>query len=77
MKIVTLNFWHNGDRSVGIDGDRATVNLNVDGFDSLDEQEYVDQAKDVLREAFGKLWDCKVCVATDDEISRAVPPAID
>ena len=77
MKIVPLHFWHNGDRSVGLDGDRATVNLNVNGFDALDELEYIDHAKEILREAFSKLWDCRAHVATEAEISASNPTPAD
>ena len=61
---MTLNFWTDGDRSVGLDGHQATVTL-PDGC----EASYYLEARSVLRVAFAALFDDgKVHCATDEEL---------
>jgi hypothetical protein len=61
---MNINFWTDGDRSVGLDGHSATVYL-ADGYD----KEFIQAAKELLLPAFKELFDDGVChCATDDEV---------
>lgn len=65
MKMVTYVVWHDGDRSVGIPGDSANVQM----LDPTDAEE--DKARrELFKECFEKLWDFRVHVMTLDEINE-------
>ncbi len=65
---ITLIASHAGDSSVGIDGETAEIKLNAGGFGHDDRAEYIEHAKEVMAEAFAKLWDFPVRVQTAAEI---------
>jgi hypothetical protein len=70
MKTLELHFWNNGHRFVGIDGDHATVSLNVDAFSPSEEQEHIERATELFRDAFGQLWGAAVIVYIADETGK-------
>ena len=53
--------WCTGDRSVGIPGQEATVEMEV-------EKENVADVKEMLKSAFGDIFDEKCHVMTDEEM---------
>ncbi len=57
-KKTTIDIWHDGDRSVGISGDRAEIlmYMPVKGED----EDYIAAVKECLGQAFTNLWDFKV-----------------
>jgi hypothetical protein len=59
-RTVKLVAWHDGDRTVGIYGDSATIELEV--YD----EDFLRAAKEVLTEAFTTLWDFRAHVETED-----------
>lgn len=68
---MKFHVWHNGDRSVGINGERATVEIDVEQYTSdEDRNEYIREIKVTLIEAFTGLWDFKAYVMTEDEIQE-------
>lgn len=69
-KRVLLHVWHDGDGSVGLPGDRATVELDLQGYDASDQREYVENLRSALKDAFGSVWDTAPKVMTDDEVHQ-------
>ncbi len=63
---MTLIAWHDGDRSVGINGDEARVAFAGDDYDA----EFTDAAKATLARAFTALWDFKARVMTEVEFNE-------
>ncbi len=62
--------WDNGDESVGIHGNSAKLDTDVDFLDGEDRQEYIESIKEALGAAFASIWDNgHVHVAADDELS--------
>jgi hypothetical protein len=53
VRDVRIHLWHDGDRSVGIDGEDAVVEMSVSS------PEMLQASVDVLTEAFTTLWDFK------------------
>ncbi len=66
---MTFEVWHNGDDSVGIPGDRASVEVDVGGFEGVERAEYESALRESLASTFGALWDTKVKVATGAELA--------
>lgn len=46
-----------GDPSVGINGEEATLEINVDVFDGEDREEYISRICLKMKEAFKEIWD--------------------
>lgn len=68
-KLTRITFWTNGDRSVGINGDQITIELDFSGFDDADKAEQIAFAKEELGKAFGQIWDTgKVHAMTEEEL---------
>ena len=64
MDTRTYIVWHDGDRSVGIGGDQAKVEMST----PLDAEE--DAAnREALKECFTQLWDFRAHVATEAELA--------
>jgi hypothetical protein len=53
VRDVRIQMWHDGDRSVGIDGEDAVVDMSVSS------PEMLQASVDVLIEAFTGIWDFK------------------
>jgi hypothetical protein len=66
---LTFEVWHDGDSSVGLLGDRASVDVDVGGFDGVDRAEYEAALREALARTFGELWDTRVKVATGAELA--------
>ena len=62
---MKVSIWSDGDRSVGINGFSATVDIG--DYEDLDEEnrQYM---REKLSECFGELWDETAHVMFDDEI---------
>lgn len=66
---MLFHIWTNGDSSVGLAGEGATLDTDVDCYDGEDRTEYIAAIKDALGEAFSSIWsDGRVHVATDQEL---------
>lgn len=63
--------WHIGDASVGLPGERATVEIDVESYDEEVRGDYTEQARDALRAAFRSLWDTEPVVMTEVEFATA------
>lgn len=59
--------YNPGDPSVGIQGDVATVDINVDHLEGEDRNDFIQQIKEELKRSFGNLWDFGVSVWTKEE----------
>jgi len=57
-----FHVWHDGDPSVGIWGDSATVELHV--YDA----EHESTIRSVLTQAFTELWDFRAHIVTEAEL---------
>lgn len=67
--MVTFHVWHDGDRSVGIDGDKATVTVDAGGFHAREDRaEFLANARAELARAFSSIWDTSAKVATEQEL---------
>lgn len=58
---------HDGDSSVGLPGEVATVSVDVESYAEEVRGDYIEQVRDALRLAFGRLWDTQVSVMTQAE----------
>jgi hypothetical protein len=58
MTMTKISIWHEGDASVGIQGDTATLEMDISYMDAADWDFVVEQLKD----AFTTIWDFKVYV---------------
>jgi hypothetical protein len=67
MKFIV---WHSGDTSVGINGDQAEVEIDVEGFDENDQKAYIQTIKERLGEAFGDIWGFKATVMTQEDLDK-------
>jgi hypothetical protein len=56
--MAKISIWHEGDSSVGIQGDTATLEMDISYMDAADWDFAVEQ----LKYAFGQIWDFKVYV---------------
>lgn len=67
--------WTDGDPDTGIPGDRAVLETDVDNLVPTppDREMYIQSIKDALEEAFNKVWDFPVHVATEDELKNPDP----
>jgi hypothetical protein len=63
---MNINFWTDGDRSVGVWGHSATVTLDGD-YDA----DFIKAAKELLQPAFKELFDDGPCHCATDEELRA------
>lgn len=62
MDEVTFHIWHNGDTSVGVWGESASVTMHVDKND----KDMMAAVNEALSEAFTKIWDFKAFVMVDE-----------
>lgn len=62
--------WHNGDASVGLPGERATVEIDVESYADEVRGDYTEQARDALRKAFASLWDTQPHIKTEHELAN-------
>lgn len=65
---VTLYVWHDGDGSVGLPGDRSTVEIDLRSYEQADRRDYIEQVRESLKSSFGAIWDTRPKVMTSDEI---------
>lgn len=63
---IVFEVWHEGDRSVGIDGESAEVSFP---YAQRDDADFIRAAREILRDAFTKLWDFPAHVATREELA--------
>lgn len=69
---VTLHVWWDGERDTGIAGSQAEVKMY---FPDTDQDEYLEDARKTLQEAFASLWDCRpsaIRVMTEKEVRADV-----
>lgn len=67
---MRFHVWHDGDGSVGLPGEQATVEIDVESYAEEVRGDYIEQVRDMLRAGFSKLWDARTQVMTDDEVKR-------
>jgi hypothetical protein len=67
MKFV---IWHNGDASVGMPGERATLEIDVESYADEVRGDYTEQVRDALRVAFSGLWDTSPHIKTEHELAQ-------
>jgi len=60
---------HEGAASLGVPGEIATVELDVESVPVDSQADYVEQVRTVLAAAFGVLWDTTVSVVTEHEMN--------
>lgn len=68
LGFVTFEIWSDGDPSVGINGDRATVHTWVG-----DDEDYQEFIRDTLHSSFAVMWDWQerhVHIMTEEEIGE-------
>lgn len=64
-----FQIWDDGDESVGIYGNFAELDTDVDFLDGEERQEYIESIKETLSAAFSSIWDNgRVRVATEEEL---------
>ena len=60
-----------GDPSVGISGDEATLSVDLDWYDDIeDKKEAIKLIGETLEKTFGELWSTSVKVYVDDESNK-------
>ena len=57
---VTLRFWHEGDRTVGITGDSCTLTLPISLFDEADATVYIEAVTGAISDALAEVWEFRV-----------------
>ena len=62
---MKISIWSDGDRSVGLDGFSATVDI---GDFLTDNKDMRDDTRESLMRCFSELWDEKAFVVFDDEM---------
>lgn len=67
---MKFHVWHDGDGSVGIPGEQATVEIDVESYAEEVRGDYIEQARDMLQRGFSGLWDTHAKVMTADEVRR-------
>jgi hypothetical protein len=63
-RVTSFSVWHNGDSSVGIDGDRAIVQYDC----SWEASTHIELVKQCLKECFSQIWDFEPQVMTNLEM---------
>lgn len=66
---MRFHVWHSGDGSVGIPGERATLEIDVESYAEEVRGDYTEQVRDMLRAGFSGLWDTRAHVMTDAEVN--------
>lgn len=67
---MKFHVWHEGDGSVGLPGEQATVVVDVESYADEVRGDYIEQVRDMLRAGFSGLWDTRAQVMTDKEVKR-------
>lgn len=68
---MIFHIWDDGDASVGIPRDTATLDTDVDCYDGEDRDTYINSIKESLQEAFSSVWsNGRVYVATEEELMQ-------
>lgn len=67
---MKFHVWHEGDGSVGLPGEQATVEVDVESYAEEVRGDYIEQVRDMLRAGFSGLWDTRALVMTDEEVKR-------
>lgn len=71
---MRFQIWDDGDESVGIHGNHAELDTEVDFLDGEDRQEYIESIKETLIASFESIWDNgRVRVATEEELMAIDP----
>lgn len=65
---LTFHVWHDGDSSVGLPGDRSTVEIDLRSYEQADRRDYIEQVRESLKASFGAIWDTRPKVMTADEV---------
>lgn len=65
---LIFEVWHDGDSSVGLPGDRSTVEIDLRGYAQVDRREYIEQVRGSLKASFGAIWGSPTKVMTSAEI---------
>lgn len=65
---LTFQVWHDGDSSVGLPGDRSTVEIDLRSYAQADRRDYIEQVRESLQSSFGAIWGTRPKVMTTDEI---------
>lgn len=65
---LTFHVWHDGDSSVGLPGDRCTVEIDLRSYEQADRRDYIERVRESLKASFGAIWDTRPKVMTADEI---------
>jgi hypothetical protein len=63
---------HCGDGSVGLPGESATVDIDVESYAVEIRDDYIDQVRDTLAGAFRRLWDMPVRVGVVGAVEQHV-----
>lgn len=70
---MKIHIRHDGDTSVGIDGDEATLEINTDGWSEEDAKTFIDDVKESMKETFTELWGFRAYALTEDELKIEEP----
>jgi hypothetical protein len=65
---------HDGDASVGVPAERATVVVDVESYAIEVRGDYIRQVRDALMRAFSELWNTTVRIAVESEARRDQVP---
>lgn len=72
---IKFIIWTNGDRSVGLNGDRAEVTIDTDEEPgSVDYNEHLANVREELVECFSNIWGEKPHIATEQELDQQREP---
>lgn len=67
---MLFQIWDDGDESVGISGNCAELDTDVEMFDGEDRREYIESIKEALSAAFASIWcNGRVHVATEEDLA--------
>lgn len=67
---MKFHVWHEGDGSVGLPGEQATVEVDVESYADEVRGDYLEQVRDMLRAGFSGLWDTRAQVMTEAEVKQ-------
>lgn len=67
---MKFHVWHEGDGSVGLPGEQATVEVDVESYAEEVRGDYIEQVRDMLRAGFSRLWDTHAQVVAAKEAKR-------
>lgn len=59
---------HNGDMSVGISGEEATLEIDLSGYDGDDLSDHIEFIKQEMAQSFTAIWGFKAHVMTVNEV---------